>query len=50
MKKLTSIILAVAIISSTFIFAIDKPLIAKAEDTIKIKYNNKENIEIEIKI
>lgn len=31
MKKLTSIILAVAIISSTFIFGIKKPLIAKAE-------------------
>ena len=32
MKKLTSIILAVAIISSTFIFGIEKPLIAKAEE------------------
>ena len=32
MKKLTSIILAVAILSSTFIFGIEKPLIAKAED------------------
>lgn len=45
MKKLTSIILAVSIISSTFIFGIDKPLIAKAEENVIQSFIN-ETVEL----